>query len=199
MSKKYERKNKKVYHQWVLDHKDEILALPNKQRTDYVVSKLKDELNLEMQRYNVYQLLYRNGLINHKNVTSTPAIASAQAPANAGAFANVEAPVEEPATVETNEEEEPSESTYTVYEYDNKNHIYIGKTYEVGHPDVVVKTEEVDNPMSEYEQSSEADAPVVYSNNSFRDALCNFLGPKALEKITFVEQSSEANSDSEEW
>ena len=92
-------------------------------------------------------------------------------------------------TVETNEEEEPSESTYTVYEYDNKNHIYIGKTYEVGHPDVVVKTEEVDNPMSEYD-----DAPVVYSNNSFRDALCNFLGPKALEKITFVD-----NSDSEEW
>ena len=173
MSKKYERKNKKVYHQWVLDHKDEILALPNKQRTDYVVSKLKDELNLEMQRYNVYQLLYRNGLINHKNVTSTP----------------VEEPVEEPASTNVNEEEEPSESTYTVYEYDNKNHIYIGKTYEVGHPDVVVKTEEVDNPMSEYD-----DAPVVYSNNSFRDALCNFLGPKALEKITFVD-----NSDSEEW
>ena len=172
MSKKYERKNKKVYHQWVLDHKDEILALPNKQRTDYVVSKLKDELNLEMQRYNVYQLLYRNGLINHKNVTSTP----------------VEEPVEEPATAQAgafastnaNEEEDPSESTYTVYEYDNKNHIYIGKTYEVGHPDVVVK---------EYD-----DAPVVYSNNSFRDALCNFLGPKALEKITFVD-----NSDSEEW
>ena len=197
MSKKYERKNKKVYHQWVLDHKDEILALPNKQRTDYVVSKLKDELNLEMQRYNVYQLLYRNGLINHKNVTSTPAIASTQAPANAGAFTNVEESVEEPATAQAgafastnaNEEEDPSESTYTVYEYDNKNHIYIGKTYEVGHPDVVVKTEEVDNPMSEYD-----DAPVVYSNNSFRDALCNFLGPKALEKITFVD-----NSDSEDW
>ncbi len=134
-----------------------------------------------MQRYNVYQLLYRNGLINHKNVTSTPV----EEP--------VEESVEEPASTNANEEEEaianPSESTYTVYEYDNKNHIYIGKTYEVGHPDVVVKTEEVDNPMSEYD-----DAPVVYSNNSFRDALCNFLGPKALEKITFVD-----NSDSEEW
>ena len=182
MSKKYERKNKKVYHQWVLDHKDEILALPNKQRTDYVVSKLKDELNLEMQRYNVYQLLYRNGLINHKNIpTDTPTTVDS------------EAPIETPSTVDTNtneeEEEEPSESTYTVYEYDNKNHIYIGKTYEVGHPDVVVKTEEVDNPMSEYDE-----APVVYSNNSFRDALCNFLGPKALEKITFVD-----NLDSEEW
>ena len=174
MTKIYERKNKKNYHQWVLDHKDEIFSLPNNERTDYVMGKLKDELNLEMQRYNVYQLLYRNGLINHKNVTSTP----------------VETPVEEPASTNANEEEEePSESTYTVYEYDNKNHIYIGKTYEVGHPDVVVKTEEVDNPMSEYD-----DAPVVYSNNSFRDALCNFLGPKALEKITFVD-----NSDSEEW
>ena len=110
MSKKYERKNKKVYHQWVLDHKDEILALPNKQRTDYVVSKLKDELNLEMQRYNVYQLLYRNGLINHKNIpVDTPANENAETPE----ITNV---VEEPATVDTNKEEEPNENTYTVYE-----------------------------------------------------------------------------------
>ena len=61
MSRKYERKNKKNYHQWVLDHKSEILELPSKQRTDYVMGKLNDELNLNMQRYNVYQLLYRNG------------------------------------------------------------------------------------------------------------------------------------------
>ena len=66
MSKKYERKNKKPYHQWVLDHRDEILSLPNNERTDYVMGKLKDELNLEMKRSNVYQLLYRNGMINHK-------------------------------------------------------------------------------------------------------------------------------------
>ena len=72
MSKKYERKNKKPYHQWVLDHKDEILALPNKDRTDYVMSKLKDELNLEMKKYNVYQLLYRNGMINHKFIQIAP-------------------------------------------------------------------------------------------------------------------------------
>ncbi len=72
MSKKYERKNKKPYHQWVLDHRDEILALPNKDRTDYVMSKLKDELNLEMKKYNVYQLLYRNGMINHKFIQITP-------------------------------------------------------------------------------------------------------------------------------
>ena len=60
-------RNRKNYHQWVLDHKDEILALPNKQRTDWVLTKINDELNLEMKRYNVYQLLYRNGLIDHKN------------------------------------------------------------------------------------------------------------------------------------
>ena len=61
--------NRKNYHQWVLDHKDEILALPNKQRTDWVLTKINDELNLEMKRYNVYQLLYRNGLIKHKSDT----------------------------------------------------------------------------------------------------------------------------------
>ena len=72
MTKRYERKNKKPYHQWVLDHKDEILALPNKDRTDYVMGKLKDELNLEMKKYNVYQLLYRNGMINHKFIQITP-------------------------------------------------------------------------------------------------------------------------------
>ena len=66
MTKRYERKNKKNYHQWVLDHKYEIIALPNNERTDYVMGKLKDELNLEMKRSNVYQLLYRNGMINHK-------------------------------------------------------------------------------------------------------------------------------------
>ena len=30
------------------------------------MGKLKDELNLEMKRSIVYQLLYRNGMINHK-------------------------------------------------------------------------------------------------------------------------------------
>ena len=60
-------RNRKNYHQWVLDHKNEILALPNKQRTDWVLTKINDELNLEMKRYNVYQLLYRNGLIKHKH------------------------------------------------------------------------------------------------------------------------------------
>ena len=78
MTRKYERKNKKNYHQWVLDHKTEILELPSKQRTDYVMGKLNDELNLNMQRYNVYQLLYSNGLINHKH--DKPASAPADKP-----------------------------------------------------------------------------------------------------------------------
>ena len=64
--KKYERKNKSNYHQWVLSHKDEILALPNKYRTNYALDHMNEELNLNMTRYKVYQLLYRNGLINHK-------------------------------------------------------------------------------------------------------------------------------------
>ena len=60
-------RNCKNYHQWIIDHKDEILALPNKERTDYVMNKLKTELDLDMKRYNVYQLLYRNGLTKHKD------------------------------------------------------------------------------------------------------------------------------------
>ena len=60
-------RNRKPYHQWIIDHKEEILALPNKERTDYVMNKLKTKLNLDMKRYNVYQLLYRNGLIKHKD------------------------------------------------------------------------------------------------------------------------------------
>ena len=60
-------RNRKPYHQWIIDHKEEILALPNKERTDYVMNKLKTELDLDMKRYNVYQLLYRNGLIKHKD------------------------------------------------------------------------------------------------------------------------------------
>ena len=72
MSKRYERKNKKPYHQWVLDHRDEILSLPKKDRTDYVMGKLKDELNLEMKKYNVYQLLFSNGKINQKFTQIAP-------------------------------------------------------------------------------------------------------------------------------
>ena len=72
ITKRYERKNKKPYHQWVLDHRDEILSLPNKDRTEYVMGKLKDELNLEMKKYNVYQLLYCNGMINHKFIQIAP-------------------------------------------------------------------------------------------------------------------------------
>ena len=60
-------RSRKNYHQWILDHRDEVLSMPNKDRTDWVMNKFKVELGLDMKRYNVYQLLYRNGLINHKN------------------------------------------------------------------------------------------------------------------------------------
>ena len=141
MSKKYERKNKKPYHQWVLDHRDEICSLPNNERIDYVMSKLKDELNLEMKKYNVYQLLYRNGMINHR-------------------FAHLV----------------PEETTETT----------------------------ISNVL-ESEQSSESDSEsysedLVFRNEpcNFRETLCNFFGPKLLEKITFIDNSDEYEDSSED-
>ena len=53
----------------------------------------------------------------------------------------------------------------------------------------------------ESEQSSEDSESysedLVFRNEpcNFRETLCNFFGPKLLEKITFIEQSSEANSE----
>ena len=128
MSRKYERKNKKNYHQWVLDHKSEILELPSKQRTDYVMGKLNNELNLNMQRYNVYQLLYRNGMIEHKH------------------------------------------DKITVYE----------------------------NPI-ETTTDTTTDEPVVYSNDSFRNALCHFFGPDLLDKIIFINSDSNSDSDDNDY
>ena len=54
------------------------------------MSKFKDELNLDMKRYNVYQLLYRNGLINHKNET----------------IQEQEQPIQEPVTETTTDDSE---------------------------------------------------------------------------------------------
>ena len=117
MAKKYERKNKQPYQVWVLNHRDEIVALPNNDRTDYVMNKLKDELNIEMKRSNVYQLLYRNGMINHKLDFIKPK------------------PVE-PVIIETT--------------------------------DTITDTEP--------ELLCEAVEP-VYSDDSFRNGICHFLGP----------------------
>ena len=137
MTKRYERKNKKPYHQWVLDHRDEIIALPNNERTDYVMSKLKDELNLEMKKYNVYQLLYRNGMINHRFAHLVP--------------------------VET------TESTVN---------------------------DELHSETSESDSESYSE-DLVFRNEpcNFRETLCNFFGPKLLEKITFIDNSEDSSEE----
>ena len=141
MTKRYEhtcgaRKNKKPYHQWILDHRDEIIALPNNERTDYVMSKLKDELNLEMKKYNVYQLLYRNGMINHR-------------------FAHL-VPVETTTNSSIADDSEANSESYS--------------------EDLVFRNEPC----------------------NFRETLCNFFGPKLLEKITFIDNSDEYEDSSED-
>ena len=99
------------------------------------MNKLKDELNIEMKRSNVYQLLYRNGMINHKLDFIKPK------------------PVQ-PVIIET-----------------------------------------TDTTVDANEESE-----LVYSDDSFRNGICHFLGPKALEKITFMEKSDDCiDSDSEDW
>ena len=49
------------------EHKDEILNVESKKRTDYVHEQLNNDLNLSKTKYKIYQLLYRNKLID-KNV-----------------------------------------------------------------------------------------------------------------------------------
>ena len=49
------------------EHKDEILTVESKKRTDYVHEHLNNDLNLSKTKYKIYQLLYRNKLID-KNV-----------------------------------------------------------------------------------------------------------------------------------
>ena len=48
------------------EHKDEILTVESKKRTDYVHEHLNNELNLSKTKYKIYQLLYRNKLIDKK-------------------------------------------------------------------------------------------------------------------------------------
>ena len=48
------------------EHKDEILNVESKKRTDYVHEHLNNELNLSKTKYKIYQLLYRNKLIDKK-------------------------------------------------------------------------------------------------------------------------------------
>ena len=66
-SKGYVKKGPKNYQKLIDEHKDEILNVESKKRTDYVHEHLNNELNLSKTKYKIYQLLYRNKLID-KNV-----------------------------------------------------------------------------------------------------------------------------------
>ncbi len=48
---------------WLENHKNEILALSQKDRIDYVFKQLNQDLNLDKSRNPIYQLLYRNGFV----------------------------------------------------------------------------------------------------------------------------------------
>ena len=53
------------------EHKDEILTVESKKRTDYVHEHLNNELNLSKTKYKIYQLLYRNKLIDKVKIDSS--------------------------------------------------------------------------------------------------------------------------------
>ena len=65
-SKGYVKKGHKNYQKLIDEHKDEILNVESKKRTDYVHEHLNNELNLSKTKYKIYQLLYRNKLIDKK-------------------------------------------------------------------------------------------------------------------------------------
>ena len=73
---RYVKKGPKIYTQWIIEHKDEILNIPSKDRTHYVHEHLNNDLNLNKSRYEIYQLLYRNKLIDpldHNKIAETKA------------------------------------------------------------------------------------------------------------------------------
>ena len=73
-SSKYIKKEKPLYRQWIDSHRDQILSLEPKLRTDYVHKHLNEDLKLNKSQKEIYQLLYRTGLINHKQVIQDPNI-----------------------------------------------------------------------------------------------------------------------------
>ena len=66
MSSKYIPKGKKPHQLWIEEHKDEIMNLPQNERVDYVYKNMNEQLNTNMKIQSVYQLLYRNNIIEHK-------------------------------------------------------------------------------------------------------------------------------------
>ena len=71
-SSKYVKKEKPLYRQWIDTHKSQIISLEPKLRTDYVHKHLNEDLKLNKSQKEIYQLLYRTGLINHKQVIQDP-------------------------------------------------------------------------------------------------------------------------------
>lgn len=65
----YKPKGKKNYQIWIDEHQEDILKQESKNRVDYVYQNMNKELNLNMPLKSIYQLLYRNNLIEHKKMT----------------------------------------------------------------------------------------------------------------------------------
>ena len=75
-SYKYVKKEKPDYRKWIDTHRDEILTLEPKTRTDFVYKHLNEDLKLNKSQKEIYQLLYRTGLINHKPITEDPKVSA---------------------------------------------------------------------------------------------------------------------------
>ncbi len=69
---KYIKKEKPNYRKWIDTHRDQILSLDPKTRSDYVYQHLNEDLKLNKSPKEIYQLLYRTGLINHKQIIQEP-------------------------------------------------------------------------------------------------------------------------------
>ena len=75
-SSKYVKKEKPDYRKWIETHRNEILTLDPKIRTDYVFKHLNEDLKLNKSQKEIYQLLYRSNLINHKPPIEDPKISA---------------------------------------------------------------------------------------------------------------------------
>ena len=53
-SSKYIKKGPKPYTLWIINHKDEIMNIPSKNRADYVYNNLNNDLNLNKSKYDIY-------------------------------------------------------------------------------------------------------------------------------------------------
>ena len=70
-TKYYKRVEEKPYHKWLNDNREDILKQPCKIRAQYAYEKINNDLNLNIKYEAVYQLLYRNKMLNKDLVTET--------------------------------------------------------------------------------------------------------------------------------